>query len=65
MQPILNLLQTSEAARILEVSAGTVRHLERVGQLRALKTAKGVRLFDRVDVERLALRRATKGGTEP
>jgi excisionase family DNA binding protein len=50
---------TTEAARILEVSPETVRHWERVGILPALKTERGVRLFDRRDVERLARERQT------
>ena len=50
-------LLTNEAARILGVTPETVRHWERVGRLAAVKTARGVRLFDRHDVERLALER--------
>jgi len=48
------LLLTSDVARILSVSPDRVRALERLGQLPALKTENGVRLFDRRDVERLA-----------
>ena len=48
---------TTEAARILEVSPETVRHWERVGILPAIKTGRGVRLFDRRDVERVARER--------
>jgi excisionase family DNA binding protein len=47
-------LLTSEAARILRVSAETVRLWERSGRLPAQKTGRGVRLFDRRDVLRLA-----------
>jgi excisionase family DNA binding protein len=47
-------LLTSEVARILNVSAETVRLWERSGRLPALKTEKGVRLFDRRDVVALA-----------
>lgn len=46
---------TSEAARILGVSAQSVRQWERLGRLHATKTAGGVRLFARSDVE--AMRR--------
>jgi len=51
-------LTTSDAARILEISADTVRANERRGKLHALKTAKGQRLFRREDV--LAFKRARK-----
>jgi excisionase family DNA binding protein len=51
-------LLTSEVARELKVAPDTVRRLERLGKLPALKTAQGVRLFDRRDVERLARERA-------
>ena len=46
-----DLVLTSEAARILGVSAQSVRQWERMGRLRATKTAGGVRLFSRRDVE--------------
>jgi excisionase family DNA binding protein len=51
-------VQTTEAARILDVSAETVRWLERTGRLRALRTRNGVRIFDRLDLERIAKERA-------
>ena len=54
---IIDPVLTTEAARILEVSPETVRHWERVGILPALKTERGVRLFDRRDVLRLARER--------
>lgn len=59
------LLLTGDVARILEVSPDTVRALERLGRLPALKTKRGVRLFDRRDVERLRLarERATQATT--
>jgi excisionase family DNA binding protein len=47
----------TEAAQILKVSVETVRSLERTGRLPALKTARGTRVFDRRDVERLAQER--------
>lgn len=56
ISPIL----TTEAARILHVSAETIRHWERVGKLPATKTAGGVRLFERRDVERLARERRAR-----
>ena len=55
--PPLDPVLTTEAARILDVSAETVRHWERVGILPAVKTERGVRLFDRRDVERVARER--------
>jgi excisionase family DNA binding protein len=50
-------LLTSEAARILEVTPETIRAWELSGRLPAMRTARGVRLFDRADVERLARER--------
>ena len=54
-------LLTNDAARLLNVSPQTIRVWERAGRLAAVKTAGGVRLFDRRDVERLARER---GGPE-
>lgn len=51
------LLLTSQAARLLAVSSETVRLWERTGQLRAVRVVGGLRLFQRVDVERLARER--------
>ena len=50
-------LLTNEAAQVLGVSPETVRLWERAGRLPATKTATGVRLFNRSDVERLARER--------
>ena len=61
LQTSIDLVLSGEAARILNVSVDTVRLWERLGRLPALKTATGVRLFDRRDVERLARER---GGPE-
>lgn len=47
------LLQTSEVARIFEVTPETIRMWERIGTLPAMKTARGVRLFRREDVDRV------------
>ncbi len=60
------LLTTGDAARILGVSADSVRVYERAGRLAATRTAGGVRLFTREDVERLAGERAgrEKGGRD-
>ena len=57
MPQSIDPLLTSEVARILDVSPETVRLWERLGRLPALKTARGVRIFDRRDVERLARER--------
>ena len=46
-------LLTSEVARILNKSTETIRCYERTGRLHAVRTATGVRLFSRQDVERL------------
>ena len=61
LQTRIDLVLSGEAARILNVSVDTVRLWERLGRLPALKTATGVRLFDRRDVERLA---RARGGPE-
>jgi len=47
-------LTTSEAAKVLDRSADTVRLYERSGKLPAQKTRGGLRLFKASDVERLA-----------
>jgi excisionase family DNA binding protein len=55
----------AEAARILSVTPATVRLMESRGELRATRTASGVRIFDRADVERLAAKRtAERASTE-
>ena len=51
-----------ETARILEVSQETVRRFEADGRLRAVRTSRGVRVFERSDVERLARERAERKG---
>jgi excisionase family DNA binding protein len=57
--PILS----SEAARILGISAQSVRAWENAGRLRATKTAGGVRLFSRSEVEQLRASLDAEGGT--
>ena len=55
---------TAEAARILDVSPETVRWWERIGRLpAALKAGRGVRLFDRGAVQRLADARKAQNST--
>jgi hypothetical protein len=48
------LLMASGAAKILNRSAEGVRYYERIGKLRAIRTADGTRLFRQSDVEQLA-----------
>jgi excisionase family DNA binding protein len=53
----VELLTTGDAARILGLDPATVRLYERTGRLAAHRTRRGLRLFERADVERLAARR--------
>jgi DNA-binding transcriptional MerR regulator len=50
-----DLLTTQDVARAAdgEVCASTVRQWERTGKLPAIRTASGMRLFRRADVERV------------
>ena len=54
------LVTVSRAAKILETSEGTVRALERRGELPAQRTSSGMRLFDEQMVERVARERAER-----
>lgn len=49
-----------DAAKILECTPDNVRSLERRGQLSALRTPSGRRIFRAADVERLASERQSK-----
>jgi DNA-binding transcriptional MerR regulator len=51
-------LLTSDVAKILDCSTDNVRVLERTGQLHAVKTPSGVRIYDPEEVDRLARARA-------
>jgi excisionase family DNA binding protein len=53
-------LTTAPAAREIGVSAQTVIQWERDGKLPAIKTATGMRLFRREDIERLKAQREEK-----
>ena len=53
-----DLMTPSDAARILNLSADSVRVLGDSGRLPALRTVSGRRLFRRGDVEQLAAARA-------
>lgn len=55
--PAVPYMLTSEVARLCRVSSETVREWERVGRLKAIRTATGVRLFDARTVARLAATR--------
>jgi len=48
----------SEAARLLEVSADTIRRWDATGRLPAQRTRSGLRLFRREDIERFAEQRS-------
>ncbi len=54
-------LSVADAARLLGVVPATVRQMERDGRLPAQRTAGGMRLFRREDVERLVAQRAKAG----
>jgi excisionase family DNA binding protein len=58
-------LLTIEVARILQLAPETVRLMERRGRLHAVKTARGVRLFDREEVERFARERERRRTAVP
>jgi excisionase family DNA binding protein len=58
------VILTGEAARLLGVSSEMVRVWERRGRLSAVKTAGGVRLFNRLDVENLAKERCAAIGRQ-
>ncbi len=51
-------LSVADAARLLGVVPATVRQMERDGRLPAQRTAGGMRLFRREDVEHLVAQRA-------
>ena len=51
------LITTSEAAKVLDLSADSVRKFEREGILSAIKVGKGQRLFAKSEVEKLHAQR--------
>ena len=55
-----DLVTVSHAARLLDVSEGTVRRLERAGQLAAVRLSNGTRAFERRTLERFAESRGAK-----
>ena len=60
-----DLMTPSDAARVLGLSADSVRVLSDSGRLPAMRTVSGRRLFRRGDVDRLAAERAQQNGTAP
>ena len=58
-----DLILSSEAARILGISVQSVRVWANAGRLRATKTAGGVRLFSRSEVEQLRASLDAERGT--
>ena len=58
---MIDYLRVGEAARRLSVSVSTVRLWEKEGLLKAVRTAKGQRLFRCEDVERLRPKEAVSG----
>ena len=54
-----DLLTTNDVAKCLGVAPDTVRYYERTGRLAATRTASGIRLFQRGDVEQFLLERST------
>jgi len=57
-----DLLTPSDAARVLGLSADSVRVLSDSGRLASMRTIGGRRLFRRGDVDRLVLERASQLG---
>ncbi len=53
-----DLVSTGEAARALNLSAERIRQLVREGRLSPLARTAGGQVFDRADVEALAVKRA-------
>lgn len=51
----------AEVARELRVTPGYVRHLARIGSLRALKTQSGQNIFMKTDVDRMKANRSQVG----
>ena len=55
-------ITVGEAARILRVSEDTVRRYDATGVLKAARTSSGIRIFNRAEVERVALERTEGRG---
>ncbi len=59
----VTLLTTQDVARLAAVATVTVRLWERTGKLPAIRTLGGMRLFSRVDVDRVIAARAADPAT--
>jgi len=59
------LYTPQDVARLADVGAATVRHWERTGKLPAIRTASGMRLFARADVDRVIAERRSKHVNPP
>src|SRR5262245_41230973 len=59
-EPLELLLGVTDAARLAECAAETIRDNERRGRIKALKTVRGVRVFTRSEVERFKAARAAR-----
>ncbi len=55
------LMTAGDASKILNIVPATVRLLADAGKLPAVRTERGMRLFRREDVERLAAERSSRG----
>jgi excisionase family DNA binding protein len=53
----IELLTAGDVAKLIRVAPSTVRLWAETGRLSAIRTAGGVRLFDRLEVERFARER--------
>ena len=62
MVQVAELLTSGDAARVAGVSVDTIRVWDRNGVLHARRTAGGVRLFEREDVERVVSERQARQG---
>lgn len=60
----MELMLVSDVARECGVTPATVKLWERAGRLPAIRTARGVRLFRRSDVEALRAERAAEADAE-
>jgi DNA-binding transcriptional MerR regulator len=58
----MKFLMVSDAARVINRSAETIRNYERTGKLAAIKTSNGSRLFREEDVQDFARKLAAKSG---
>jgi excisionase family DNA binding protein len=58
-----NILTTSEAARVLQVSAETIRIWADAGKVPCVRTDNGFRVFRREDIERVNAERRELAAT--